>query len=623
MINSNQLSDVNTRVLLLARHAVRKGKMQSFIEVLNVLREMHNEFAKSPQLSIVDGRIKSEIISELLQIDIDLLRLGNELNSQEIVNLSIEQLEKVLSDISNFYPSLSPAYASQVELYIQLASTFKASRFNQKYPFLLDKNLYRSYIIGAADILSYLDRLIRTYIIVKRNDREIELLRPFVLKSIDGLSSMYSYSLPDNNERIESWSEKIIKLRGNDWVSFVQGSRSLREEMVNDDTLTNSERNFLFVEIAEIEIKILNKTLGIYILAIEIYFNWGAHVKASINYNNPTGNYGHFVNSSPFIEDTGAFFELLNNIGFVFDGYRFGLIEGHVEITRYIYLAILVQLERLNINLFKFANSVSALDYDKSEQLRYVLEQLLNICKNPVKYFDSERMHQKLSDINQEVIKHIERWKRTEYERFEVNTNVIRGAFDYLLSNSSIFKAFQLELRSFENDELTTNPSLLIPADHINGLDKRLPGLLTSFANRNVKSALKNLLLKHLDDETISLNQHQFFEAIDPTFDLMFIDIISDRELYFDFWRSFQKYLVSDIDDVRYRIGYLKDSQVFNTELSNNMPPLAILLSKDQDTKVFMDVKFKVVKSKVDLQIMFDFDFELIKGSTRILRLVR
>lgn len=623
MINSNQLSDVSTRVMLVARHAIRKGKMQSFVEILDALRRMHNEFGKSQELSIVDRRVKSEIISELLQIDIDLLRLGHELDSQEIVNLSIEQLEKVLSDISNFYPSLSPLYASPVELYIQLASTFKISRFNRQYPFILENSLHWPYVFGTIDISSYLDRLIRTYIIIKREDREIELLKPFVRKSVEGLKGIYSHTFSVDDDKIGPWTEKIIKLKINNWSQFIKASRSLRDSIKKDDQLTESERKSLCVEIAEIEIKLLRKTLGIYVLAIEIYFNWGGHIKNSIKYNNPQGNYGLFLNYSPFIENTEDAFEILNNTGFIFDSYRFGLIEDHVEITRYIYLAILIQLDEANINLVKIENFVSALDYDESEQLKYTILQLLDICKNPANYFDSNRMHQKLTDINALVIEHIELLKRTEYENFDVSVDLIRGAFDYLVNNSAVFKAVQLEVRSFEKNQFLNKPTLQIPANHINGLDKRLPELLTSAANQIVKRALKAILLKHLDDETISLNQHEFFQTVGPNYDILFVDIISDRDLYFDFWKGFQKYLVSDFDHVRYRIGYLEESTVFNTQLSNEMPPLAILLSKKPDMKVFLDVKYEVIKTENHLQIMIDFDFEFTKGSTRILRLVR
>lgn len=612
-------------MLLLARHAVLKGKTKLLKDVFGDIKDIHAYFHQIVMNSHASNEVKAEVISELNEINIELLALGHELNSKEVINFLIDTVGDIIQDVAKSNDTLSQYYAASTEIFIQYASSFRISQYNNLYPFLIESRMRLAFVSGALQFRDYLERLIRVYIVVKKNDPAIQLLKEFTVSNVDGLSKYYSSFFNLSDKKFKSWLAKINNLRRGSiyWSEVVQAANELRKEIGKYQDFSNSEKDGLLAKISDIESEIIVKTLSIYILAVEIYFNWNGQILKLVKYNNPIENKGNYLNSTPFIENTEDLFEILSNTGFILDSYAHGLIESHTEINYYVFLAILIQLDGLNLDFVLFSNFISNLDYDQRAQIEYVVSQMTDICGKPSVYFDSVKMSSLLAGISGIINEHASAERIKKFNEFEISKSDIQQALKTVLNESAVLKTFRPTIESLKSNDKLVNSTILIPINQIQGLDKRLPGLLTSVFNTIMKSSLKTSLIDNIEGE-ISLKQtNDFIEMIRSDFDVLFIDIIADKDLYFDFWKNFKQHLISDFDESRYRIGHLRDAKVFNTQLSNFMPPLAILVSKKEDTKTLIDIGYNIVKTATHLQVMMQINFKISKGSSKIFKIMR
>jgi len=584
--NLGEFSNQRARILDLIRYSISQGNSELIDRVFQQIRTLHSYIYSNFQLSEKSNKkeIATRLIEKYFGLYSALLEFLRKNENPEVHSRLILSLNDVLSDVFYHRKELIDIYFPRLKEQLILISFYGNPSRNDNYFLLIDKFGRIGISEGRIEVLTFIRESIEVYTSTYRRDVSVDVLQAFIKNAVMRDQDYSSYGFNEYGNPIDildslnqkasfdsfSWKEKI---------EFI-GYQTLRENSSNSND-----------GLQEYYIKTINfisrKIIVLYIMALEIYWRKRTDFLFEIEYTRPKYNEGVLLNENPIISRNSTVLELISNLAFIEDLVFPIYIHENVEPNFYIRLAVLHHLNYANPSIGEYLEFYRKFE-DKRKETFLSIIQLLIGTVNQVNESHFQTLSKTLLEVEIKIKAEIMETISAGFKDFQFDKKRVNEQVRRIIKDGSFFKIFQTNLRSYSGQK-NFLPTMLFGIDNFNIWRDRIDTVIFQSLNRRFIIDFKNSLIG-LVTRTIQLTELKKLLKERDFSSFICIDVIADRELYFEFYTMLNELMEPEIDQITLKIGKIDKKPVYSIQSGN--PSTAIVVFLKEGASYLNSIKF-------------------------------
>lgn len=607
VINFEIFKQNANRLLVLVRVAVKQSKKELLDSVFAAIEDAHNKLQVAHLNSSNSERDQNaaQLINLYFSHFEDFFQMLKDSPSPALSARIIQSLSAIINNVYVSNINLIGNYYERLYWILKLA-VWNGSFIAIDDFMLIDTHGRRAVINGNVKPEEYIRLSIDLYSSLINKYPDKELLRTYVKHAVYFEQDFSSF--PDNSyetAQMIDYYNSIQTYKLLLWRERIQYFGLVNDEI--DSVIKNDIGEFIKNDYTLISRKIII----IYLMGLEIYSKGREDFTWEFEYTRPKHNRSIWLNSNPVDFERQDLYELILNLRLIEDLTMFNYFDGKIEPTHFILKAICILLIKANVQSSDLVNYYLSLPEVQGETFNEAVQSLIQ-ASNDSEGKQFAVLNKKLEETLNAIDNHLQAKLFDEYNSYELHMNLVKNVISELAVRSAMFNAFPTKITQFEMTNVYKGLAFF-PKEQFNEWKNKEKKTLVTGINVAMQIALKRALKSNVEG-SLKLDELEAFLKKEKYNCVVLLDIISEREIYFELFKIIGRIITRNINDSIKQIGTIKNKPVLNFQTRDLDMPLLVLRTKKRGLHNTLNIDVKIEKRQDGISVSSAESFELDNG---------